>query len=444
MYSSLLYKKSPIFFQNYLLSFKELARKVIRERGDDDFSRLILKHETAKNKSTEYTKQQLSLTLKNSRKNVSHYKHLDLVDSSNLSEYPAMTKMDLNENPTQFKASNYKGIVVNGTTSGTMGMPLSIPQNLTSVLRENAFLARHLKWAGFEHGDKRAWIRGDLIVPLAQKNAPFWRYSYFENRILLSSYHLTPASLELYIEKMVDFGVDIIQAYPSSVVTLAKYLEIHDRYYPGKLKSIITSSERLTQADRALIEARFKCKVFDWYGMFERVAAIANCEYGRYHILTDYSHVELTDCGNGLHEIVGTNFNNHLYPLIRYRTGDHVVLSKEDSCPCGRTFPVIDHIKGRVADYLLGEDGQKIYSLYHIEKGVQGLIATQYVQNTAHEIRVLAVADETIFEEKQQSILTSNIKKYLGENIDVATECVDRLPKTKNGKVRHAICNITQ
>jgi len=238
--------------------------------------------------------------------------------------------------------------------------------------------------------------------------------------------------------------VDIIQAYPSSVVTLAKYLEIHDRYYPGKLKSIITSSERLTQADRALIEARFKCKVFDWYGMFERVAAIANCEYGRYHILTDYSHVELTDCGNGLHEIVGTNFNNHLYPLIRYRTGDHVVLSKEDSCPCGRTFPVIDHIKGRVADYLLGEDGQKIYSLYHIEKGVQGLIATQYVQNTAHEIRVLAVADETIFEEKQQSILTSNIKKYLGENIDVTTECVDRLPKTKNGKVRHAICNITQ
>lgn len=443
MYTSFLYKKAPIFWQNSLLSVKELARKIIRERGENSpFSQLITKHETGEVKLAEYAKKQLGIALKQSRKYVNHYKQLDLVDTNNLAEYPLMTKLDLNENPAKFKASNYKGIVVNGTTSGTMGMPLSIPQNLTSVLREQAFLARHLKWAGYEKGDKRAWIRGDLIVPLAQKKAPFWRYSYFENRILLSSYHLTPASLELYIQKMVDFGVDIIQAYPSSVVTLAKYLKIHDRYYPGKLKSIITSSERLSQADRILIETRFKCKVFDWYGMFERVAAIANCEHGRYHILTDYSHVELNDCGNGLHEIIGSNFNNNLYPLIRYRTGDHVVLSDEQECPCGRVFPIIDHIKGRVADYLLGEDGQRTYSLYHIEKGVAGLIGTQYVQHTVNEIHTLAVADDSIFDDKQQRILIDNIKKYLGQNIMVTIECVDSLPKTKNGKVRHAICEL--
>jgi phenylacetate-CoA ligase len=443
MYSNVLYKKSPIFVQNILLSTKELARKIIRERrSDDPFTQLIFKNEKAEKELSEYVNERLTATLAESRKDVPFYKQLGLDNSANLAAFPYLTKMDLNADPDSFKASNHKGIVVNGTTSGTMGMPLSIPQNLTSVLREQAFLARHLKWAGFEKGDKRAWIRGDLIVPLEQKQAPFWRYSYFEDRIFFSSYHLTSSALSLYIDKMADFGVDIIQAYPSSIVILAKYLDVHDKYYPGKLKSIVTSSEKLSEDDRALIEKRFNCTVFDWYGMFERVAAIANCEHGRYHILTDYSHVELSDCGDGLHEIIGTNFNNSLYPLIRYRTGDHVVLSDEQSCPCGRVYPIIDHIKGRVADYLTGEDGQIIYSLYHIEKGVDGLMATQFVQDFANEIKVLAVADEQMFDGKQQGILIENIKQYLGQSMNIVIECVDCLPKTKNGKVRHAICNI--
>lgn len=206
------------------------------------------------------------------------------------------------------------------------------------------------------------------------------------------------------------------------------------------MKSIVTSSESLSQEDKKLVEERFGCVVFDWYGLFERVAAIGSCEHGRYHILSDYSHVELVDAGDGRHEIIGTNFNNDLQPLIRYRTGDHVYLSDEKSCPCGRILPIIDRIEGRIGDYLLGEDGQKIHILNHIPKGVTGLIATQFIQDDPKRIEVQAVVDSRLFDKQQEHILIENTKERLGKSMDVFVTIVDQIQKTKNGKTRQAIC----
>ena len=353
-----------------------------------------------------------------------------------------MTKDELRKRPNDFYSEEKPKIVVNGSTSGTTGSPLSIPQSLESVIREQAFVSRMLKWAGYENGDRRAWIRGDLIVPIKQKNPPYWRYSWFENMIMLSSFHMTKEALPLYIQAMVDYGVDIIQAYPSSVATLAKYLEAKGEYYPGTIKSVITSSETLSPEDRQVIEERFRCKVFDWYGQFERVAAIANCEHGRYHVLTDYSYVEFLDVGNGQHEIVGTNFNNLYYPLIRYRTGDHVILSEEKECPCGRVYPIVERIEGRVGDYLLGENGQKVHILNHIPKGVRGLLACQFIQDTPNCIQAIIVVNSDIFDDIERQKLINNINARLGQNMSVVIRVTDAIPRTKNGKVRQAICSV--
>ncbi len=100
-----------------------------------------------------------------------------------------------------------------------------------------------------------------MVVPLSQKQGPFWRYSWFEQIIVLSSFHLTPKTMSSYLQAMVDFGVEVIQAYPSSIATLARNLEANQSYYPTKLKSIITSSESLSAEDRQVIETRFGCKV---------------------------------------------------------------------------------------------------------------------------------------------------------------------------------------
>lgn len=444
MFSSIFYKNSPVWLQNLTLSARALARKKLRINSESEsISNSLDDLEKSTYKLSKFSNDNLSNVMDNAVSNTLFYSSIDNKNSLCLDDFPYITKDELRSNPNSFQSSAKPRVIVKGSTSGTTGTPLSIPQSMSSVIREQAFVSRMLKWAGYQKGDKRAWIRGDLIVPINQKKPPYWRYSWFENMIMLSSFHMTREALPLYLQAMVDYGVDIIQAYPSSIATLAKYLKLKGEYYPGHIKSVITSSESLSVEDRQIIEERFRCKVFDWYGQFERVAAIANCEHGRYHVLTDYSYVEFLDTGNGQHEIVGTNFNNLYYPLIRYKTGDHVILSKEKECPCGRVYPMVERIEGRVVDHVYAADGHKVYALDQCVKGVEGVLGSQYIQDNEGEITVRIVPD-TLFDKVQQDKLTANVKSRLGDEMIVNIVAVDKLERTKNGKVRQAICNIKE
>jgi phenylacetate-CoA ligase len=449
MYTSKIYTKSPQFLQTIILSARNYIRMLIRStKFTQQKCEELTTHEKDINLLNTYQASQLKEVLEQASKKVPFYQNIPLVDSGNLSSFPIIAKFDILAQPEAFYDSTIKGLQIEGSTSGTTGTPLSIPQNWKSVITEQAFISRSLQWAGYQKGDKRAWIRGDMIVPMEQKKAPYWRYSYFEDMILLSSFHMINTALPMYLDAMIDYGVDIIQAYPSSILTLAKYLEANDLFYQGKLKSIVTSSESLPIADKELIEKRFKCKVFDWYGLFERVAAIASCEHDRYHILTDYSNVELVPAGtvNGKNraEIVGTNFNNKLYPLIRYKTGDYVVLSNEKQCPCGRVYPIIESLEGREGDYLIGEDNQRISSatLSLVFKGVYGIIISQFLQESRSVITVLAVVEASVFNEAQKQRLIINIQMQLGKSIEINFSIVDSIPKTKNGKTQQIICTL--
>ncbi|EGR4049098.1 exopolysaccharide biosynthesis protein VpsH [Vibrio cholerae] len=442
MFTSSLYVKAPIWLQNVMLSVRALSRKMVRENGE---MRAVLQeiqaNEFSHSHLADYQHKQLQKTLANAHNHVPFYQDLE-VPNLKLESFPYLEKSVLRRDHKQFISQNKPSVVVKGATSGTTGTPLTILQDMHSVIREQAFVERQLAWAGYRKGDKRAWIRGDMVVPLSQKQGPFWRYSWFEQMIVLSSFHLTPQTMPSYLQAMVDFGVEVIQAYPSSIATLARYLEAKQSYYPAKLKSIITSSESLSAEDRQVIETRFGCKVFDWYGLFERVAAIGQCEHGRYHLLSDYSHVELLAAGDGRYELVGTNFNNQYFPLIRYKTGDHVYLSENDACPCGRVFPVIERIEGRIGDYLIGEDGQKVHILNHIPKGIAGIMACQFVQSERGQIVVKVVADAEQFNQEQQKQLISNTQARLGSSLNVTIDIVSALERTANGKIRQAICTI--
>ncbi|EKC3496032.1 exopolysaccharide biosynthesis protein VpsH [Vibrio cholerae] len=442
MFTSSLYVKAPIWLQNTMLSVRALSRKLVRENREmRAVLREIQANEYSKAQLAKYQQQQRQHVLENACQNVPFYERLGLANSP-IQAFPYLDKTVLRSEHEQFISQNKPSVVVKGATSGTTGTPLTILQDRHSVIREQAFVARQLAWAGYRKGDKRAWIRGDMVVPLSQKQGPFWRYSWFEQMIVLSSFHLTPKTMSSYLQAMVDFGVEVIQAYPSSIATLARYLEANQSYYPAKLKSIITSSESLSAEDRQVIETRFGCKVFDWYGLFERVVAIGQCEHGRYHLLSDYSHVELLAAGDGRYELVGTNFNNQYFPLIRYKTGDHVHLSENEACPCGRVFPVIERIEGRIGDYLVGEDGQKVHILNHIPKGIAGIMACQFVQSERGQIVVKVVADAEQFNQEQQKQLISNTQARLGSSLNVTIDIVSALERTANGKIRQAICTI--
>ncbi len=95
-------------------------------------------------------------------------------------------------------------------------------------------------------------------------------------------------------------------------------------------------------------------------------------------------------------EVVVTELRNLAMPLIRYKLGDFARLSKE-SCPCGRTLPVLEKIKGRAYDTIVFADGRKFHGEYfmYVMEGAErenfGISKFQIVQKSLSEITVRIV-----------------------------------------------------
>ena len=85
-----------------------------------------------------------------------------------------------------------------GHTSGTTGTPLTSVTIADTVWMTYAVFDRHYRWAGLRmgrDGDRIAVARGNVIVPLDQRQPPFWRLNRRQNQLLLSSFHLSKANL---------------------------------------------------------------------------------------------------------------------------------------------------------------------------------------------------------------------------------------------------------
>ena len=91
---------------------------------------------------------------------------------------------------------------------------------------------------------------------------------------------------------------------------------------------------------------------------------------------------------------------------------------------------------------MIGEDGQKVHILNHIPKGVNGLISLQFIQVIKGEIAIRVVTDKNLFDDKQRLILINNAKDKLGKSITFSIDEVHAIPRTKNGKIRQAICSL--
>ncbi len=357
-----------------------------------------------------------------------------------LARVPLLDKQTVRAHNADFRAGGLRGrLARSGYTSGTTGTPLRCYRDTASITFENAALWRVFRWGGLELRDKRVMLRGDLVVPTAQREPPYWKLA--SSRILaMSSYHLTPSTIPLYVDAMRRFGPAAIQAYPSSVALVAQWMVQHGETLP--LKCVITSSETLLDAQREHIERAFACPVIDYYGNAERTAMLARCERGAYHALTDYAVTEFVDQGDGTAEIVGTPLFNLTMPLLRYRSGDGVALpAPTERCPCGRTFPVTHRPEGRRDVYVLTPDGRRIGRLDHVFKGLTAIREAQIVQPALDRLIIRLVPDAD-FGPDHEAALIAHTKERVGPDLSITVERVDALPRTSRGKLQAIVSEL--
>ena len=114
-------------------------------------------------------------------------------------------------------------------------------------------------------------------------------------------------------------------------------------------------------ATRDLIERSFGARCFDHTGMTELGPTGVSCDArDGVHLIESEFVFEVRDDGGAIHalpetgtitgELVATNLGRWGSPLIRYRTGDRVELTREP-CSCGSPFAkMVGGIRGRVDD----------------------------------------------------------------------------------------------
>jgi len=362
---------------------------------------------------------------------------------------PVTTKEHVKDRPSMFLSTYYKRKNLKIIhTSGTTGTPLDIFTTKSAVQMNYAFFSRFLGWAGVRYDDPSATFAGRMIIPSHQKSPPYWRKNISMNNTLFSSYHLSESSLPAYIRELEREKVTYIDSYPSSIYTIAQYINYRSIEHAIRPKAIITSSETLHDHQRQAIETAFGCKVYDQYGSAEMSAFICQCEEGKYHINPEYGIVEVLDkdgkpVPTGTPgRLVCTGFLNYGMPLIRYDLGDTVVLS-DQQCRCGRHFPVVESILGRTDDLIVTPSGRTIGRLDPVFKGLSFIRETQIVQEAYDRITVNLVKDAG-FSDDTANALKKELSRRIGDEVNISIRIVEYIPRTNAGKFRSVISKVSK
>jgi len=160
-----------------------------------------------------------------------------------------------------------------------------------------------------------------------------------------------------------DFGSTILCCTPSYAMHIAEVL--YDMGYTKddiSLKAGVFGAEPWTREMRLRLEEMLGIKAYDIYGLTEIIGpgvAFECREQSGMHVNEDHFIVEVIDPDTGevlpedtQGEIVFTCITREAFPLLRYRTRDIGVITRE-KCSCGRTLVKMTKPRGRTDDMLI-------------------------------------------------------------------------------------------
>jgi phenylacetate-coenzyme A ligase PaaK-like adenylate-forming protein len=244
--------------------------------------------------------QQLQGLVQHAYDNVPYYARLfdaaaiepgDIKALEDIRHLPTIGKRDLQEHLTELLATNIPARRTKySTTGGSTGIPVGFyhDRRATSA-KASAFMIAQWRRVGYEPGDSSAILRGGVV-----SNGDITEVLPFRNALLMSSYHLTDDLMPKYLERLRAFRPKYIQAYPSSITLLARYMLEHDEKPLLGLRAILCGSENIYDWQRLQIEQAFQSRVFSWYGQSEVVCLAGECEHDRrLHIFPQYGITEL-------------------------------------------------------------------------------------------------------------------------------------------------------
>ncbi len=299
--------------------------------------------------------------------NVEYYRNLmdekgvkpeDIHGVDDLHKLPFLKKDDLREAyPYGLLATDIKNCVRIQSTSGTTGKRVVAFYTQHDVDLWEDCCARALVAAGCTNEDVCQVCYG---YGLFTGGAGLHGGSHKVGSLTLP---MSSGNTDRQIQFMMDLNSTILCCTPSYAAYIGETLK-EKGYKPedNKLKAGVFGAEPWTEEMRRDIEKSLGIKAYDIYGLTELSGpgvAFECEEQSGMHINEDHFIAEIIDPDTGevlpigsKGELVFTSLDKEAFPLLRYRTRDICVLSRE-KCSCGRTFVKMTKPLGRSDDMMI-------------------------------------------------------------------------------------------
>lgn len=435
-----IFKRSPLLIQNTAITIFNTYQYKVRHSG---------KYKEFRNyyaKADSLTKSQLIREIE-SKKNdffkyvLAHSNWYKNYDFSDLAALPILEKTDIINNLDKIKTiDEKKGLV--SLTGGTTGASMKVIYTRSDMQERFAILDNFRAKHGYELGKKTAWFSGKNLISQKDIKKGICSHYDFINKIrFYSTFYINEKNFNLYWKSLNKFKPEFIVGFPSSVYEICKIADSKGLTLNQKVKVFFPTAETVLPKHREVIGRVFGCNLIDQYASSEGAPFILECESGNLHIHPLTGIFEVVD-ENLRHttegELLVTSFTTKGTPLVRYRIGDNIKLSKKDkTCPCGSNFPLVDEIKGRSTDYLLSPTHGKVNlgNLSNSTKDINGIIKFQAVQDALNKIKILVVANNK-FENFEKRKFESALIERFGPQVNLNIEVVEDIPNEKSGKFR--------
>jgi phenylacetate-CoA ligase len=376
----------------------------------------------------------------------------DIRSLADLSRLPISGKADLRPDATgRVLADNLPARRrAHGSTAGSTGTPFRFYADRAA---SETWLASYLlfrEWAGVPLGGTLVWIPGPAhgsvaATYLARLRSAAVRLALGERMIALSDFEPDAGELRRRILSLAGDRAYAIWGFPSYIARIAAQLLESGTELPAYPRVVFTYAETLSLLNRSAIERAFRCRVVNHYSSWEVLHLAQTCpdHPDRLHVNTERAILRLvrpdgTPAPPGEPgRVVVTDLANYVMPFINYDIGDWALAG--EPCPCGRGFPTLAGIEGRLGEVLRTPAGRTILPIAlcrFLNIGIRAhpyLWEYQAVQTALDRVAFRVVPTSRLTSEVAEK-LRIELEAFLGPGVAVTLERVDRIPVEPSGK----------
>lgn len=363
----------------------------------------------------------------------------DFDNPSTFAQLPTVSRSHLRESRSEFIAGGIpEHRRIPSSTGGSTGIPLTLFHDRSSPVA--AMWWRVFEWWGVSPWDNRAVIQRERRSRAVQvrEQLEWWPTIQFS----LDARSMTDDSIAAFIGKWNRHRPRLLNGYVGGVAEFASAIEKLDSPLLAP-RAIAVTAAPITDSQRRHIQGVIGAPVFDSYRSAEVPWIAAECEaHSGLHVLADSRMVEILDDAdrsvepNQTGDVVITDFSNRVFPLVRYRIGDRTN-AIPGRCACGRSFPLLAPIQGRVSDVLRLPNGQRIAGgltgLFNARPDAVRQFQVHQLEDYSIVLRYVPADDPTSAEAVHDA--ASQLSRIVDFAVPVTVEAVPRIHHD-SGKVR--------